>query len=223
MSSDNTNTTREVHLIPPSSIDDLPLTPGTRSAAEAALTHNTLTQTASAGRSDSISGPSSPANAASPVTGRPPFPTRSSNNYIDAITAISSASVNPVAIPAGGRARAKSLGKAPGGLPLPLPSHGSLDADDELMAQNEAAEQELLEQQAAAKRTSVDMRSTGLKSPTEVQEREGEEAVPRMLGQHGRQMSWEQRDMRRLMQEPLMKEGVAKGGYSGEGGAVTGQ
>lgn len=190
-------------LGPPVTDDgDFPITPGTRSAAEAAFTSNMLTQTASAGQA-----PPSDDDPPFPVTGRPPMQTRTSANYMNAVT--DAATRNTPSSPT-------NLAPRPKSIPMPV----SPSAED-LAAQNAAAEAAFLNEQAAAKRSSVDMRSDSiagvLGSPNGPNEN-----VPNMLGARGRQQSWNKEDMKRMMQEPLMREDGPTHGYSGKGGGVSG-
>ncbi|KAF2101524.1 hypothetical protein NA57DRAFT_72964 [Rhizodiscina lignyota] len=192
-------------LAPPD-YDDLPYTPNTRSEVEAAFASNTLTQTASAGQAP----PYKFQDPSSPVTGRPSLQSRSSNNYIDATTtAATKSTASPPA----------TLAPRPKGIPMPV----SPSAED-LAAQNAAAEAAFLAEQAAAKRSSVDMKSDSIARVLSPESgNEVKAGSPRMLKVHGRQQSWNKEDMKRMMQEPLMKEdGGPIQGYSGKGGGVTG-
>lgn len=186
-------------LAPPSNpYDSLPVTPRTRSAAEDAFLNNSLTQTASAGQAPVADSP----QKNSSITGRPPFPTRSSNNYAEATTTapLTTTTSEPPTI-------------APRPKAIKMPTSPS---DDDLAAQNAAAEKAWLNEQAAAKRTSVDMRSDNMAAMIAAEKNKSDDA-PKRLGQHGRQQSWSAQDMKRQMQEPLMKgggQGVSHG-YSG--------
>lgn len=194
----------------PSAPDSLPVTPGTRSEAEAAFLSNILTQTASAGAAPSVDGEA----VKSSITGRPPFPTRSSYNYADATvtSALDIVNSNESNRMPSDNAPAAQLAPRPKAIKMP-----TSPSDADLAAQNAAAEQAWLNEQAAAKRTSVDMRSDSI-----VGILEGNET--RRPPAHVRQQSWNQEDMKRSRQEPLMKGGGegAVYGYTGQEGGVTG-
>lgn len=194
----------------PAAPDSLPVTPGTRSEAEAAFLSNVLTQTASAGQV-----PSEDYQAVkSSVTGRPAVPSRSSYNYADATTSAALDKMNSNQSNNTSSTETPAVQLAPRPKAIKMPTSPS---DEDLAAQNAVAETAWMNEQAAAKRASTDMRSDSIVGVME-------EGRPKVLASHGRQQSWSEQDMKRQMHEPLTK-GKGEGavyGYSGQGGGFTG-
>ncbi|KAK3079050.1 hypothetical protein LTS18_005872 [Coniosporium uncinatum] len=186
----------------------LPITPNTRSEAEAALSHNSLLQTSAAAEAPSSSSPSQATPASSspsshPALGsssfdpslgsRPLLQTRSSTNYIAAVSA-------------------------------------SVQKDASASAHNDMLKEQILPPRPKAADAGALAAGEG-DGAGGVNER-GYVGAENVRGSLGRQQSFAKEDLKRLMQERLLaqREEDEKGGaaaerlqgYSGQGGGAAG-
>lgn len=196
------------NLIPPSSGEFNPelatpsgLTPNTRSEAEAALTYNTLTQTASAAPTtplatdpSSFDGISDPDTSNSAFAARRPMATSSSHNYEAALAAarkqstassgMSADSTEPTGnIAAGNITGGRTVASPTAAVPFPPPGQGVVP----LHTGVGSGQAEIVRK----------AKPSGMK-----------------LGELGRQPSWSSQDMKHLLSAEWMKEpGTEDKGY----------